>query len=49
MREKPGDGNYHERWDKQKGQWKIAALRLTRFIVELKLPQAVASETAVKS
>lgn len=29
-----GYGHYHERWVRDAGQWKIAALRLTRLIME---------------
>ncbi len=30
-----GYGTYHERWVKQDGQWKIAALKLSRYILEM--------------
>jgi len=30
-----GYGTYHERWVKEDGQWKIAYLKLARYIVEM--------------
>ncbi len=30
-----GYGTYHERWVKQDGEWKIAYLKLARYIVEM--------------
>jgi ketosteroid isomerase-like protein len=29
-----GFGHYHERWIRQNGQWKLAALKLTRLLIE---------------
>jgi hypothetical protein len=29
-----GYGHYHERWVRREGEWKLAALRLTRLIME---------------
>jgi hypothetical protein len=34
-----GYGHYHERWVKRDGEWKLAALRLTRLHVDFLPPQ----------
>lgn len=33
-----GYGAYHERWVKQGGEWKIASLKLSRYILEMVPP-----------
>ncbi|SEQ43934.1 SnoaL-like domain-containing protein [Solimonas aquatica] len=33
-----GYGHYHERWVRREGQWRIAALKLTRLLVEMQPP-----------
>lgn len=33
-----GYGHYHERWVKQKGEWKVASVRLTRLHVDFVPP-----------
>lgn len=33
-----GYGHYHERWVHRHGEWKLAALRLTRLIMEFDTP-----------
>jgi hypothetical protein len=30
-----GYGHYHERWVRQNGQWKLAALKLTRLLIDV--------------
>ena len=37
-----GYGHYHERWVRQNGEWKIAALRLTRLHIDFKFPPPAA-------
>src|ERR1700733_12215398 len=37
----PGYGHYHERWARRNGQWKIAALKLTRLHIDVHPPQPV--------
>lgn len=34
-----GYGHYHERWVRRSGQWKLAALRLTRLHIDLLPPR----------
>jgi hypothetical protein len=33
-----GYGHYHERWVRRGGEWKLAALRLTRLHVDMQMP-----------
>jgi len=33
-----GYGHYHERWVRQNGEWKIAALKLTRLHMDFQFP-----------
>jgi hypothetical protein len=35
-----GYGHYHERWVRRAGEWKIAALKLTRLFIEMQTPTA---------
>ena len=35
-----GYGHYHERWIRRAGEWKIAALKLTRLFIEMHPPLA---------
>ena len=35
-----GYGHYHERWVRRAGEWKIAALKLTRLFIEMIPPLA---------
>jgi SnoaL-like domain len=37
-----GYGHYHERWVRQNGEWKIAALRLTRLHMDVQFPPPAA-------
>jgi hypothetical protein len=37
-----GYGHYHERWVRQGGAWKLAALKLTRLFLEFQAPPAAA-------
>ena len=37
-----GYGHYHERWVRQNGEWKIAALRLTRLHMDFQFPPPAA-------
>ncbi len=39
-----GYGHYHERWVRQAGEWKIAALKLTRLLIEVDKPAAPAGD-----
>jgi hypothetical protein len=34
-----GYGHYHERWVRRNGDWKIAALKLTRLHIDVHPPQ----------
>ena len=36
-----GYGHYHERWVRRNGQWKIAALKLTRLHIDVHPPETV--------
>jgi uncharacterized protein (TIGR02246 family) len=36
-----GYGHYHERWVRRNGEWKIAALKLTRLHIDVHPPQGV--------
>ncbi|HSW12726.1 MAG TPA: nuclear transport factor 2 family protein [Solimonas sp.] len=33
-----GYGHYHQRWVRRNGEWKLAALRLTRLLLEMQPP-----------
>jgi len=35
-----GYGHYHERWVRQNGQWKLAALKLTRLHIDVVHPKS---------
>ncbi|CAN7468230.1 nuclear transport factor 2 family protein [Phenylobacterium sp. LjRoot225] len=37
-----GYGHYHERWVRQNGEWKIAALKLTRLHMDFQFPAPAA-------
>lgn len=37
-----GYGHYHERWVRQNGEWKIAALKLTRLHMDMQFPTPAA-------